>query len=38
VCIFSGGRGKFTWFHADVGVTPLGGVNYAWNGTYSFGP
>jgi hypothetical protein len=38
VCAYSGGTGKFTWFHADIDVTPLGGVNYAWNGTYSFGP
>jgi hypothetical protein len=38
VCAFSGGTGKFTWFHAHVDVTPLGGPNYAWNGSYSFEP
>jgi hypothetical protein len=37
-CIFSGGTGKFTWFHAHVFVSPLGGVDYEWNGTYSFSP
>jgi hypothetical protein len=37
-CILSGGTGKFTWFHAHAFVSPLGGVNYEWNGTYSFSP
>jgi hypothetical protein len=37
-CDFSGGTGKFTWFHASVAVSPLGGADFAWNGTYSFGP
>jgi hypothetical protein len=37
-CVFSGGTGKFTWFHADVAVTPLGWPNFAWNGTYRFSP
>jgi hypothetical protein len=37
-CIFSGGTGKFTWFHASIAVSPLGGPNFAWNGTYSFSP
>jgi hypothetical protein len=37
-CIFSGGTGKFTWFHAHFFVSPLGGVDYEWNGTYSFSP
>ena len=36
-CVFSGGTGKFTHFHATVAVTYLG-VDYAWNGTYSFSP
>jgi hypothetical protein len=36
-CTVSGGTGKFTRFHAHVVVSPLGGVNYEWNGTYSFG-
>jgi hypothetical protein len=35
---FSGGTGVFTHFHAAAAVTPLGGVNYAWDGTYSFSP
>jgi hypothetical protein len=33
----SGGTGKFTKFHASVDVSYLGGVNWAWDGTYSFG-
>jgi hypothetical protein len=42
-CVFSGGTGKFTWFHASVALSYLGGpafggANFAWNGTYSFGP
>ena len=37
-CVFSGGTGKFTWFHAQVAVTPLGGPDFAWNGSYRFGP
>ena len=37
-CVFSGGTGKFTWFHASVALTPLGGPNFAWDGTYSFSP
>ena len=27
LCVFSGGTGKFTWFHADVDVSYLGGPN-----------
>jgi hypothetical protein len=38
VCTFSGGTGKFTWFHARADVSPLGGLNFAWDGTYRFGP
>lgn len=38
VVTFSGGTGKFTHFHASVAVSPLGGVNWAWEGTYSFSP
>jgi hypothetical protein len=38
VCNFSGGTGKFTWFHASVAVSYLGGPSFAWNGTYSFSP
>jgi hypothetical protein len=37
-CVFSGGTGKFTWFRANVALTPLGGANFAWDGTYRFGP
>jgi hypothetical protein len=37
-CEFSGGTGKFTWFQASVALSALGGANFAWNGTYSFGP
>ena len=39
VCTFSGGTGKFTWFHARVGVSynPDDGLWY-WEGTYSFRP
>jgi hypothetical protein len=35
---FSGGTGKFTWFHARVDVSYLGGPDWAWEGTYSFSP
>ena len=38
VCTFSGGTGKFTTFHARADVSPLGGLNFAWDGTYSFSP
>ena len=37
-CEFSGGTGKFKHFHAAVEVSYLGGVDYGWNGTYSFSP
>ena len=37
-CTFSGGTGKFTWFHASVAVSHLDGLNWAWDGTYSFAP
>jgi hypothetical protein len=37
-CEFSGGTGKFTWFHASVAVSPLGGLDFEWNGTYRFSP
>jgi hypothetical protein len=38
VVTFSGGTGKFTWFHATTGVSYLGGTDWAWEGTYDFGP
>jgi hypothetical protein len=37
LCTFSGGTGKFTHFNARVVVSYLGGPNWAWDGTYSFG-
>jgi hypothetical protein len=37
-CTFSGGTGKFTWFQASVIVSPLGGPDFEWNGTYRFSP
>jgi len=37
-CTFWGGTGKFTWFHASVAVSYLGGLDWAWGGTYSFTP
>jgi hypothetical protein len=36
VCTFSGGTGKFAWFHAAVAVSYLGGLDFAWQGTYSY--
>ena len=36
-CVFSGGTGKFTWFHANVALSLLGS-ELVWNGTYSFSP
>jgi hypothetical protein len=33
---FSGGTGQFKKFQATVDVTPLGGVDFAWDGTYSY--
>jgi len=36
LCTFSDGTGEFAGFQARINVTPLGGVNFAWNGTYSF--
>ena len=38
LCTFSGGTGKFTWFHASANVSYGGGPNWAWDGTYSFSP
>ena len=37
VCTFSGGTGKFTSFSATAHVSPpTDGVNWHWDGTYSF--
>jgi hypothetical protein len=39
LCTFSGGTGKFTQFAASVNVSPPSdGVNWHWDGTYSFSP
>jgi len=38
VATFTGGTGKFTWFHANADVSYLGGPNWGWEGTYSFSP
>jgi hypothetical protein len=35
---FSGGTGQFASFHAKAAVSFLGGMSWAWDGTYSFGP
>jgi hypothetical protein len=35
--VVSGGTGKFKRFHANAVVSHLDGVNWAWNGTYSYG-
>jgi len=37
-CSFWGGTGKFTWFHASIAVSPLGGPDWSWVGTYDFSP
>lgn len=36
-CRLSGGTGKFTHLQATVAVSPLGGRQFAWTGTYSYG-
>lgn len=38
VCTFRGGTGEFTWFHASVVVSYIGGLSFAWDGAYSFEP
>ncbi len=35
-CTLDGGTGRFQHLHATADVTPLGGPNFAWNGTYSY--
>jgi hypothetical protein len=40
-CMFNGGTGKFTHFHATITVTYTGGpdgLDWHWEGTYSFSP
>jgi hypothetical protein len=37
-CTFHGGTGQFTWFQADVVVSTLDGINWRWEGSYSFSP
>jgi sugar lactone lactonase YvrE len=34
---FDGGTGRFRQFRAAAWITNVGGVNFAWDGTYSFG-
>jgi len=34
LCTFSDGVGPLTGFHARIDVSPAGGANYYWNGTY----
>jgi hypothetical protein len=36
LCTFSDGTGQFAGFQARINVTPLGGPNFGWTGTYSF--
>ena len=38
VVTLSGGTGVFKHFHAQVAVTPLGGPNFAWDGTVQLQP
>ncbi|MEO7273469.1 MAG: hypothetical protein ABIX28_24725 [Vicinamibacterales bacterium] len=40
VCTFSGGTGKFTWFHArvDVSPDPDSSLLWYWEGTYRYSP
>ena len=38
LCTFSGGTGKFTHFRGSASVSYLGGLDYAWDGTYTFDP
>ena len=37
LCTFSDGTGQFAGFQARINVTYLGGPDFGWNGTYSFG-
>ena len=38
LCTFVDGTGQLSGFQARVDVLPTGGVDYSWNGTYSFSP
>jgi hypothetical protein len=38
LCTFSDGDGQFVGFNARVNVSSTDGINYQWNGTYSFSP
>jgi hypothetical protein len=38
LCTFSDGTGRLTGLRARVVVSSTDGVNYSWNGTYSFSP
>jgi len=35
-CRLAGGTGRFRGFNASVAVTPLGGPNFAWSGSYYY--
>lgn len=38
LCTFSDGTGDFVGFHARVDISPIGGPNFSWDGTYGFTP
>jgi hypothetical protein len=38
LCTISDGYGPLAGFHARIDVSPAGGPNYYWKGTYSFQP
>jgi hypothetical protein len=38
LCTFTGGTGKFTHLYATAGVSYLGGVDWAWTGSYRMSP
>jgi hypothetical protein len=37
LCTFSDGTGQLAGFQARVDVSPVGGLDFLWDGTYSFG-
>lgn len=37
-CTFWGGTGRFTWFNASIAVSYLGGLDWAWAGTFNYSP
>ena len=38
LCTFSDGTGRLTGFHARIDVSPTGGPEFRWDGTYSIRP